>query len=274
MLRFRYIWSQLCECQVASGVSGSFSTPRTAAPELSGEESGGAVATGKVSSWLGWVAANTAAPAALPEATAFPVLWVAAGSKLSGCKKPTQKWRTNELALPSAGLPAHTHHWKDMLKLKLQHFGHLMPRADSLKKTLMLGEIEGGSRRGWQRMRWLNSITDSMDMNLNKFCSGTECGGVLQSLGLRRVKYNWTTTTTKKGENRGWSKWWTEIRKTAVLGIKVIDSLWEILVEMPSQHQGIRRICHKKELEWWGDPSFPPLREDSRVWGKLGDLEG
>ena len=54
------------------------------------------------------------------------------------------------------------------LMLKLQCFGHLMPRADSLEKTLMLGKIEGNRRRGIQRKRWLDSITDSMDMNLSK----------------------------------------------------------------------------------------------------------
>ena len=53
-----------------------------------------------------------------------------------------------------------------MLKLKLQYFGHLMKRADSFEKTLMLGKIEGGRRRGRQRMRWLDGITDSMDMGL------------------------------------------------------------------------------------------------------------
>ena len=55
-----------------------------------------------------------------------------------------------------------------MLKLKLQYFGHLMRRADSLEKTLTLGKNEGKRRREWQRMRWLESITDSMDMNLSK----------------------------------------------------------------------------------------------------------
>ena len=55
-----------------------------------------------------------------------------------------------------------------MLKLKLQYFGHLMRTADSLEKTLMLGKIEGRRRRGWQRMRWLDDIIDTMDMNLGK----------------------------------------------------------------------------------------------------------
>ena len=55
-----------------------------------------------------------------------------------------------------------------MLKLKFQYFGHLMRRTDSLEKTLMLGKIEGGRRRGRQRMRWLDGITDSMDMNLSR----------------------------------------------------------------------------------------------------------
>ena len=55
-----------------------------------------------------------------------------------------------------------------MLKLKLQYFGHLMQRADAFEKTLMLGRIEGGRRRGQQRMRWLHGITDSMDMSLSK----------------------------------------------------------------------------------------------------------
>ena len=66
-----------------------------------------------------------------------------------------------------------------MFKLKLHYFGYLMQRANSLEKTLMLGKVEDKRRRGWQRMRWLDSITDSMDMNLSKFWGMVEEPGML-----------------------------------------------------------------------------------------------
>ena len=71
------------------------------------------------------------------------------------------------------------------LKLNLQYFGHLMRRTDSLEKTLMLGRIEGRRRRGWSRMKWLDGITDSMDMNLSNYGSWWWMGksGMLQSIG-------------------------------------------------------------------------------------------
>ena len=74
-----------------------------------------------------------------------------------------------------------------MLKLKLQYFGHLMRRADSFEKTLMLGKIEGGRRRGRQRMRWLDGITDSMDMGLGTPGVGDGQGGLVccSSCGLK-----------------------------------------------------------------------------------------
>ena len=81
-----------------------------------------------------------------------------------------------------------------MLKMKLQYFGHLMWRTDSLEKTLMLGKIEGKRRRGRQRMRWLDGITDPIDMSLSKPWDMVmeEKAGVLQSMASQGVGHDWT----------------------------------------------------------------------------------
>ena len=89
-----------------------------------------------------------------------------------------------------------------MLKLKLQYFGHLMGRADSFEKTQILGKIEGGRRRGRQRMRWLDGITDSMDMSVSKPREMVEDRGVWRAAvhGVTRSRTRLSNPTELKNE--------------------------------------------------------------------------
>ena len=122
-----------------------------------------------------------------------------------------------------------------MLKLKLQYFGHLMWRTDSFEKTLMLGKIEGGRRRVWQRMRWLDGITDSMDMNL----------GGLRELVMDREDRR--VAVHRVSKSRTWLSNWTELNRWC------LSSLSPLMLQFLDHQCG----CLISLLLNWAWPKMP-----------------
>ena len=145
---------------------------------------------------------------------------------------------------------------------KLQYFGHLMRRTDSFEKTLMLGRIEGRRRRGWQRMRWLDGITDSMDRSLSKLWELVMDRDAWRAAvhGVAKTeRLTWTETSRSRGIQEGsWTAGGPRICLLVTIGH---------IPQQPKQ----QRNCKVQQLQRLGSKSFvPPCSQGQQLWGLTG----
>ena len=148
-----------------------------------------------------------------------------------------------------------------MLQLKFQYFCHLIQNTDSLEKPLMLGKIEGRRRRGWQRMRWLDGITDSVNMSLSDSGSWWWTGrpGVQQSMVLQRAGHDWSTELYWTLKHRCLNKKGTSKQVNKLTKLQEVSRLLKsdfsffLLILLSSQHvaQGVS-ISHCHKSGWFG----------------------